>query len=99
VFTELAPTAFNNIGWKYYLVFIFPSLLAVGWLIKFFPETKGRTLEEIGEYFGDEVAIYITDFTEKEREKLDATLADIDNLESTRKSEVENKDIAAATQV
>ncbi len=81
VFTELAPTAFANIGWKYYLVFIFPPLLAVGFLIKFFPETKGLTLEEVGAKFGDEVALDITHLTEKEREALDRKLADITTVE------------------
>jgi len=80
VFTELAPTAFNNIGWKYYLVFIFLPLFGVGFLIKFFPETKGLTLEEVGAKFGDKVALDLTHLTEKEREDLDRKLADITTL-------------------
>jgi Sugar (and other) transporter len=47
VYTESAPTAFNNIGWKYYLVFIFIPLFCVIILIKYLPETKGLTLEEV----------------------------------------------------
>lgn len=80
MFTELAPTAFNNIGWKYYLVFIPAPLLAVCFLIKYFPETKGLTLEEVGAKFGDEVALDLTHLTEKEREDLDRKLADITTL-------------------
>ncbi|KAE8445891.1 hypothetical protein EG329_012670 [Mollisiaceae sp. DMI_Dod_QoI] len=80
LFTEVAPTAFNNIGWKYYLVFIFLPLFAVGFLIKYFPETKGLTLEEVGAKFGDEVALDLTHLTEKEREDLDRKLADITTL-------------------
>lgn len=47
VYTQSAPTAFNNIGWKYYLVFIFIPLACVFILIKYCPETKGLTLEEV----------------------------------------------------
>lgn len=47
VYTQSAPTAFNNIGWKYYLVFIFIPLFCVIILIRYLPETKGLTLEEV----------------------------------------------------
>lgn len=57
VYTEVAPTAFNTIGWKYYLVFIIiPALGAV--LIWFtFPETKGMSLEDISRAFDDGVFV------------------------------------------
>lgn len=47
IYTQSAPTAFKNIGWKYYLVFIFVPLLSVLVLLKYLPETKGLTLEEV----------------------------------------------------
>lgn len=52
-----APVALNKIGWKFYLVLIIPS--AFYWVIIyfFFPETKNRTLEEIGDVFGDETHV------------------------------------------
>ncbi|KAL6244755.1 hypothetical protein RBB50_008283 [Rhinocladiella similis] len=52
-----APVALNKIGWKFYLVLIIPS--AVYWFVIyfFFPETKGRTLEEIGDVFGDDLHV------------------------------------------
>ncbi|KAK9457547.1 general substrate transporter [Dipodascopsis uninucleata] len=55
VFNQISPIGFANIGWKYYSVFV--SLNVVGAIIVFifFPETKGRTLEEINEIFGEEV--------------------------------------------
>ncbi|RFU25166.1 hypothetical protein B7463_g11170, partial [Scytalidium lignicola] len=80
LFTEVAPTAFNNIGWKYYLVFIFLPLFTVGFLIKFFPETKGLTLEEVGAKFGDQVALDLTHLTEKDREELDIKLANLTTI-------------------
>ncbi|KAL1966953.1 hypothetical protein VTN77DRAFT_3697 [Rasamsonia byssochlamydoides] len=53
LFLQAAPTAFDNVGWKYYLVFIcITSVIFVAmWL--FFPETRQRSLEDIGVLFGD----------------------------------------------
>ncbi|KAK3065559.1 hypothetical protein LTS18_000036 [Coniosporium uncinatum] len=60
VWLQAAPTAFLNISWRFYLVFIIPGTLG-GLLIWFtFPDTKGLPLEEIAVLFGDadEVAVY-----------------------------------------
>lgn len=48
--------AFTTIGWKYFLVFICisPPLTVCLWV--FAPETKGKSLEEIGALFGDQLA-------------------------------------------
>lgn len=49
--------AFTTIGWRFYLVFIIcPTVFAsaLGFLAK---ETKGKTLEEIGALFGDEIIV------------------------------------------
>jgi hypothetical protein len=50
--TEVAATAFANIGWRFYIVFIVvPACgLPILWT---FPETKGLTLEEIAVQLGD----------------------------------------------
>jgi len=45
------PIALESIGWRYYIVFcilLFIMIILVWFL---FPETKGRTLEEIAELF------------------------------------------------
>ncbi|RDX57036.1 general substrate transporter [Lentinus brumalis] len=55
LFSQVSNIAINNISWRYYLVFIclnFVDFIIIG---LFFPETKGRTLEEMAEIFGDEV--------------------------------------------
>ncbi|KAL4912322.1 general substrate transporter [Aspergillus aurantiobrunneus] len=52
-----APTAFANVGWRFYLVMVvvsFVNMLVFAW---FFPETKGLALEEIAARFGDVVAV------------------------------------------
>ncbi|CAH0028729.1 unnamed protein product [Clonostachys rhizophaga] len=55
VYTQVAPIAFAQIGWRYYLVFITLPLVGAICLWKFFPETKRLTLEEIAGAFGDDV--------------------------------------------
>ncbi|KAH7237061.1 general substrate transporter [Fusarium redolens] len=47
------PIALSAIGWKYYIVYVV-LLVSYGFVIFFFyPETRGRTLEEISVIFGD----------------------------------------------
>lgn len=56
-----APVALNKIGWKFYLVLIIPSACYLVAMCFLFPETKGRTLEEIGALFGDENVANVTE--------------------------------------
>ncbi|EJF64770.1 general substrate transporter [Dichomitus squalens] len=55
LFSQVSNIAITNISWRYYLVFI--VLNAIDFIIigLFFPETKGLTLEQMAELFGDEV--------------------------------------------
>ncbi|KAL6242227.1 hypothetical protein RBB50_010775 [Rhinocladiella similis] len=59
-----APTAFNTIGWKYYLVFTILTALCVVIIWFYFPETKGLALEDVAEIFGD--GIVLTDTREEQ---------------------------------
>lgn len=54
VYLQVSPTAFSEVGWKFYLVFligIFAFVIPTFW---YFPETKGVPLEQISALFGDE---------------------------------------------
>lgn len=57
---------------RFYLVLICPSVVYITLMYFFFPETKGRTLEEIGALFGDEshVASHWYGISEEEKQKI-----------------------------
>ncbi|KAK9452428.1 hypothetical protein V1511DRAFT_247917 [Dipodascopsis uninucleata] len=69
IFTDAAPTAFAKIGWKYYIVFIVLTVINIGLVMKFWPETKGLSLDEINLLFGEKVAYNIDAMNEAEREQ------------------------------
>lgn len=45
--------AIETIGWKYYLVFLIISAIIVPVVYLFFPETMGRSLEELEMMFSE----------------------------------------------
>lgn len=50
------PIAIDSIGWKYYIVAVAVLAFEVAFAVWLLPETKGKSLEEIGEIFdGDEL--------------------------------------------
>ncbi|KAK3672438.1 hypothetical protein LTR78_007745 [Recurvomyces mirabilis] len=66
-----APPALDKIGWRFYLVLICPSICYIIAIWFLFPETKGRTLEEIGTLFGDEhVASHWYGISDAEKEEI-----------------------------
>ncbi|KAF7796468.1 hypothetical protein EIP86_007645 [Pleurotus ostreatoroseus] len=54
LFSQVSNTAITNIGWKYYLVFICLNFVDFIIITLFFPETKGKSLEQMSEIFGDD---------------------------------------------
>ena len=55
-----------------------------------FPETKGLSLEEIGEKFGDEVVVHLNEVTDEQ-------LAQLDEITSFRASHLVQEKPAALT--
>ncbi|KAI0671410.1 general substrate transporter [Trametes maxima] len=55
LFSQVSNLAINNISWRYYLVFICLNAIDFVIIALFFPETKGKTLEQMAEVFGDEI--------------------------------------------
>lgn len=56
VLAQITPVAIENVGWRYYALFIATNLAAAFVYFFFLPETKGKSLEEIGALFGDTLA-------------------------------------------
>jgi len=86
MWTQVAPVAFENIGWKFYMVFI--SCAVVGAVIMFFtfPDTLNKPLEEVAAMFGDGdlVALYHGDFvTNRNTDEITLTdeKAQVENLQ------------------
>lgn len=78
IYTEAAATAFANVGWKYYLVFIIMPACGIPFLARL-PETKGLSLEEIAAVFGDEVALDLTHMTTNEKRLLEEEIKSTPN--------------------
>ncbi|OBT75673.1 hypothetical protein VF21_05167 [Pseudogymnoascus sp. 05NY08] len=78
VYTQVAATAFNTIGWKFLLVFICISATTLPFWWYCLPETKNLSLEEISALFGDGVAIDFTHMGAEERARWDAKLVKAD---------------------
>ncbi|KAK0470190.1 general substrate transporter [Desarmillaria tabescens] len=53
--TESGPIALANIGANFYYVFVATTFVSAVVISIYFPETKGKTLEEIAASFGDKV--------------------------------------------
>jgi MFS family permease len=67
VVVQTAPIAIASISWRYFLVFLVLDCIYVVIVYFYYPETKGKTLEEIAGIFGDKVALTMEE-AEKEVE-------------------------------
>jgi MFS family permease len=54
LFAQVSPIALGNIGFKYFYVFFAFDMIAAVCFATLYPETKGRTLEQMDELFGDQ---------------------------------------------
>ncbi|KAK1676213.1 general substrate transporter [Colletotrichum godetiae] len=56
VLSQVTPLAIASVSWRYYSLFIATNLAAAVFYFFFLPETSGKSLEEIAELFGDDLA-------------------------------------------
>ncbi|KAF2469502.1 general substrate transporter [Lindgomyces ingoldianus] len=63
VYLQATTTAFANIGWKFYLIFIIITFFGTTLMFFLLPETKGIPLEEMAKIFGDteDVVVFSSD--------------------------------------
>ncbi|KXT09560.1 hypothetical protein AC579_9009 [Pseudocercospora musae] len=55
IFAQFSPQALSTIGFRYFYVFVAFNVIAMLSYIFFYPETKGKTLEQMDELFGDQL--------------------------------------------
>lgn len=58
-YTAPSATAFANIGWKMYMVWFSCNIVSTIGVYFWLPETAHKTLEEMGDLFGDNVLLHI----------------------------------------
>ncbi|KAH7124478.1 general substrate transporter [Dactylonectria macrodidyma] len=58
-YLQAASTAFANIGWKFFLIFIIIPVIGTIYIALRFPETRGLPLEEVAMLFGDEDQVMV----------------------------------------
>ncbi|ODN86318.1 glucose transporter [Cryptococcus wingfieldii CBS 7118] len=98
---QVSPKAFADIGWKYYLVFCVCSFTNAITFYLFFPETRGRTLEEMDMYFREmNLIVPLTkgvgriDVKERERELADRGIDQQQGDGKDEKKEIEHHELA-----
>ncbi|KAJ2961236.1 hypothetical protein NQZ79_g3556 [Umbelopsis isabellina] len=67
IFAQISPIALDAVGYRYFYAFMVFNLIAGTCFLFLFPETKGHTLEQISELFGDQTVAYV-DSNNKELE-------------------------------
>lgn len=84
---EVTPIAVTRIGWKYYILFTCVCLLSIPIVYFFFPETSGKTLEEIDMIFASGT-LHHPGSTSSVDEKVVASERDAEEKPSVEKVEV-----------
>lgn len=85
VWLQVAPIAFESIGYKFYLVFCIPGFVAATWLWFCFPNTLGMPLEEVARLFGDADELYSQPGVSSVKE-LEKAASDVQELEQDVKT-------------
>lgn len=61
LFSQVSPIGLSNIGWRYYIFFIASNLTCAAVVVIFYPETQGKSLEQMDELFGDQMVPHALD--------------------------------------
>ncbi|KAJ5970565.1 uncharacterized protein N7479_000483 [Penicillium vulpinum] len=72
VLAQASPTALSSIGFSYFYVFFVFNLIAMVSYIFFFPETQGKTLEQMDSLFGDDLPMDV----ENEKKQIEAVMVE-----------------------
>ncbi|CAI7590052.1 unnamed protein product [Penicillium discolor] len=72
VLAQVSPNALSSIGFSYFYVFFVFNLIAMLCYIFFFPETQGKTLEQMDSLFGDETFVS----AENEKKEIEAVMVE-----------------------
>lgn len=67
ILLEAAPTAFQNIGYKFWIILIILTTIYGVLVYLYLPETKGLTLEDISVVFGDPIELSFEQALSKEQ--------------------------------
>jgi hypothetical protein len=87
VFAQCAPIALAKLGFKFFYFFFAFNLVAVACYVLVYPETKGKTLEQMDQLFGDQVvphALQDPEGADKMMQKtfrLGSTVSTVENAE------------------
>ena len=65
IFAQCAPIGLENIGFSFFYFFFAANLVACVCYAIFYPETKGRTLEQMDQLFGDQLVPHVLQHPEK----------------------------------
>jgi Sugar (and other) transporter len=73
VLGQVSPIGLANSSWRYYILFVVMNFLSAILNFLFFPETKGKTLEQMDELFGDQQVEHALEKGEQGPEHLEET--------------------------
>ena len=85
------PIALDKIQWKFFFVLICPTACHLVFVYFMCPETKGRSLEDINEQFGEKTAIHYFGATEQEKEEMEQAIVLDEKIDQTH--EIDRADI------
>lgn len=67
IIAQISPTALEQVGFRYFYAFFVFNICAVVCYVFLYPETKGKTLEQMDELFGDQLVPHALENPEKAR--------------------------------